>query len=87
MNLYDVGPTWPAREREQLDGAVAAAYGWPDYTPAMYDDEALRCLLTLNLPRRCGSGHHCMFREGPNWTKCLKLINDLKYFFVQDHLS
>lgn len=35
----------------QLDAAVAAAYGWGDYTPAMPDEEILRRLLALNLQR------------------------------------
>jgi hypothetical protein len=34
-----------------LDQAVAAAYGWTDYTPAMPDEEILRRLLALNLKR------------------------------------
>ena len=34
-----------------LDAAVAAAYGWPDYTPEMPDEEILRRLLALNLER------------------------------------
>jgi hypothetical protein len=36
---------------ETLDKAVAAAYGWQDYTPEMPDDEILRRLLALNLAR------------------------------------
>lgn len=31
------------------DQAVAAAYGWTDYTPEMGEDEILRRLLALNL--------------------------------------
>jgi type II restriction/modification system DNA methylase subunit YeeA len=31
------------------DIAVAAAYGWPDYTPEMPDEKILRRLLALNL--------------------------------------
>ncbi|OQA34255.1 MAG: hypothetical protein BWY57_00598 [Betaproteobacteria bacterium ADurb.Bin341] len=34
-----------------LDAAVAAAYGWNDYTPEMVDEEILRRLLALNLER------------------------------------
>ena len=34
-----------------LDAAVAAAYGWVDYTPDMPDEEILRRLLALNLER------------------------------------
>ena len=36
---------------EALDVAVAAAYSWCDYMPAMPDDEILRRLLVLNLER------------------------------------
>lgn len=36
---------------QALDTAVAAAYGWTDYTPAMSDSEILRRLLALNLER------------------------------------
>jgi hypothetical protein len=32
--------------------AVATAYGWPDYAPAMPDAEILKRLLTLNLARK-----------------------------------
>ena len=31
--------------------AVAAAYGWADYTPQMPDEEVLRRLLALNRER------------------------------------
>jgi hypothetical protein len=44
-------PVWLAQAHEALDTAVAAAYGWADYTPAMPDDEILRRLLALNLQR------------------------------------
>jgi hypothetical protein len=50
-NLYNQRPTWLAQAHETLDAAVAAAYGWSDYTPAMPDDENLRRLLALNLER------------------------------------
>ena len=36
---------------EALDAAVAAAYGWADYTPQMTDDALLARLLALNLQR------------------------------------
>lgn len=48
-NLYNVRPPWLSRAHELLDAAVAAAYGWADYTPATSDDEILRRLLALNL--------------------------------------
>ena len=50
-NLYNQRPAWLAQAHEALDAAVAAAYGWADYTPAMLDDEILRRLLVLNQQR------------------------------------
>ena len=50
-NLYNQRPAWLAQAHEALDAAVAAAYGWADYTPAMTDDDILRRLLALNLAR------------------------------------
>ena len=54
-NLYNERPAWLVQAHEALDAAVAAAYGWADYTPAMADDETLRRLLQLNL-QRAGTG-------------------------------
>jgi hypothetical protein len=51
-NLYNAKP---AMAHQQLDLAVAAAYGWADYSAAMPDDEILKRLLALNLART-GSG-------------------------------
>jgi hypothetical protein len=42
---------WLQAAHEQLDAAVAAAYGWADYSPAMPDEEILKRLLALNLAR------------------------------------
>ncbi len=50
-NLYNQRPTWLAQAHEALDAAVAAAYGWADYTSAMPDEEILRRLLALNHER------------------------------------
>ena len=50
-NLYNARPAWLNLAHEQLDKAVAAAYGWTDYTVNMPDDEILRRLLALNLER------------------------------------
>ena len=50
-NLYNQRPAWLAQAHAQLDAAVAAAYGWADYTPELPDDEILRRLLALNLER------------------------------------
>jgi hypothetical protein len=54
-NLYNARPAWLAQAHETLDAAVAAAYGWTDYTPAMPDDEILRRLLALNRQRSAGA--------------------------------
>jgi hypothetical protein len=54
-NLYNQKASgqvqWLQSAHEQLDQAVAAAYGWADYTPAMPDEEILKRLLALNLER------------------------------------
>ncbi len=50
-NLYNQRPEWLANAHRTLDAAVAAAYGWTDYTPEMSDDEILKRLLALNLER------------------------------------
>ena len=50
-NLYNQRPAWLAQAHAALDAAVAAAYGWADYSPALPDDEILRRLLALNLER------------------------------------
>ena len=49
--LYNERPSWLAQAHESLDAAVAAAYGWADYTPQMADEEILRRLLALNRER------------------------------------
>lgn len=50
-NLYNENPAWLRMAHEELDAAVAEAYGWDDYTPAMSDNEILGRLLALNLER------------------------------------
>jgi hypothetical protein len=42
---------WLQTAHDQLDAAVATAYGWADYAPAMPDEEILKRLLALNLAR------------------------------------
>jgi hypothetical protein len=49
--LYNQRPAWLNAAHEALDAAVATAYGWADYTPAMPDEEILKRLLALNLER------------------------------------
>ena len=49
--LYNERPSWLAQAHEVLDAAVAAAYGWADYTPQMANEEILRRLLALNRER------------------------------------
>jgi type II restriction/modification system DNA methylase subunit YeeA len=51
-NLYNARPAWLDNAHRALDAAVAAAYGWHDYTPAMPDEEVLKRLLALNLERK-----------------------------------
>jgi len=51
-NLYNARPAWLDNAHKTLDAAVAAAYGWTDYTPQMPDEEILRRLLALNLARK-----------------------------------
>jgi type II restriction/modification system DNA methylase subunit YeeA len=51
-NLYNARPAWLDNAHKALDQAVAAAYGWTDYTPGMPDEEILRRLLALNLERK-----------------------------------
>ena len=47
-NLYNERPAWLDLAHQKLDGAVAAAYGWPaDLT----DEQILEKLLALNLER------------------------------------
>jgi broad specificity phosphatase PhoE len=50
-NLYNQRPAWLAMAHQQLDAAVAAAYGWTDYSLDMPDDAILKRLLALNLER------------------------------------
>jgi hypothetical protein len=54
-NLYNARPAWLDNAHKTLDAAVAAAYGWADYSPAMPDEEILRRLLALNLERAARS--------------------------------
>jgi len=49
--LYNQRPAWLAMAHQQLDAAVATAYGWTDYSAAMADEEILKRLLALNLER------------------------------------
>lgn len=54
--LYNDRPAWLDLAHKALDQAVAAAYGWPDYTDGMADAEILRRVLALNLERARGQG-------------------------------
>lgn len=55
-NLYNARPAWLDHAHRELDAAVAAAYGWADYTADMPDDEILKRLLALNLERTATQG-------------------------------
>lgn len=50
-NLYNSRPAWLEDAHRELDRAVAAGYGWEDYTSATPDDEIIARLLRLNLER------------------------------------
>jgi hypothetical protein len=52
--LYNQRPAWLDAAHKNLDVAVAAAYGWTDYTADMADEEILKRLLALNLARSAG---------------------------------
>ena len=49
--LYNQRPAWLDAAHKALDPAVAAAYGWVDYSADMADEEILKRLLALNLAR------------------------------------
>jgi type II restriction/modification system DNA methylase subunit YeeA len=53
-NLYNQRPTWLDNAHKALDASVAAAYGWPDYSPEMAEEEILARLLAVNLERSSG---------------------------------
>ncbi len=53
-NLYNQRPRWLGNAHLALDMAVAAAYGWDDYSPDMPDEVILARLLTINLERSHG---------------------------------
>ena len=50
-NLYNQRPHWLDSAHKALDAAVAAAYGWDDYSPEMPDEVILSRLLALNSAR------------------------------------
>ena len=49
--LYNQRPAWLDAAHKALDLAVAAAYGWADYSADMPDEEILKRLLAMNLAR------------------------------------
>jgi hypothetical protein len=51
-NLYNERPDWLADAYQQLDCAVAAAYGWEDDAAELNESEILRRLLALNVARK-----------------------------------
>lgn len=50
-SLYNEMPQWLRKAHEHLDAAVAAAYGWPEYSVKTSDDEVLARLLAMNSNR------------------------------------
>jgi hypothetical protein len=55
--LYNLRPAWLAAAHEALDAAVALAYGWADYSPALADEDILQRLLALNVQRSAQANH------------------------------
>ena len=51
-NLYNQRPDWLVNAHQQLDCAVAAAYGWEDDVTELNEAEILQRLLALNLARK-----------------------------------
>ena len=49
--LYNARPAWLDGSHKALDLAVAAAYGWNDYSADMPEEEILKRLLALNQKR------------------------------------
>ena len=49
--LYNQRPAWLDAAHKALDLAVAAAYGWADYSADTPDEEILKRLLAMNLAR------------------------------------
>ena len=49
--LHNARPAWLDGAHKSLHLAVAAAYGWADYSADMADEEILKRLLALNLQR------------------------------------
>ena len=49
--LYNQRPAWLDAAHKALDAAVAAAYGWANYSAGMPDEEILKRLLALNIER------------------------------------
>jgi hypothetical protein len=54
--LYNQRPAWLDAAHQALDAAVAAAYGWADYSADMPDEKLLKRLLALNLARAASAG-------------------------------
>jgi hypothetical protein len=50
-NLYNQRPAWLDLAHQKLDAAVFAAYGWPEPSDQLSDQEVLARLLKLNLER------------------------------------
>jgi len=48
-NLYNARPAWLDNIHKELDAAVAAAYGWDDYTPDMPGEILFRLFGEISL--------------------------------------
>lgn len=56
-NLYNVMPAWLVDAHEELDLAVARAYGWNDYSANVTDEQVLRRMLKVNFDRAALGEH------------------------------
>lgn len=55
-NLYNSRPAWLVNAHEEVDAAVAKAYGWEDYSSGMTDDVLLKLILQVNFERAAVGG-------------------------------
>lgn len=73
--LYNARPAWLDAAHKTLDVAVAAAYGWANYSVDMADDELLKRLLALNLARAAQQRPECSpahIQTGFTGARCAK---------------
>jgi type II restriction/modification system DNA methylase subunit YeeA len=72
-NLYNDRPRWLADAHDALDGAVAAAYGWPE---TISTEDALAKLWALNLERAAAQSENTKFgRATPSSQRARRRTN------------